>query len=851
MQSLDAHLAEIARVPVLLVASDFDGTLAPIVERPGDARPLRESIAALRELAELPGTEVALISGRALADLGALAGTGPGVHLVGSHGAEFDIGYIGDLSAERVQLRDSLVEGLGSLVAQHAGIELEAKPGGAALHYRRAAPEAAAAALGQLGGLLETLPGIERREGKAVVELSVVPTDKGTALDILRQRFGASAVFFAGDDRTDEDALLRLHGPDLGIHIGPGESAAAHAVSDCEALAHVLARLLELRREHANPAVEAPIEDHTLLSDQRSMALVAPDASIVWLAAPRLDAAATFASLLGGETAGNFAVEGPDGAAPLDQSYVGNSLVLLSRFEHFTLTDYLDASGERASEAPRRCALLRVLEGQGSVRLRFAPRHDFGRQTTRLKPVAGGLLVGDPFHGLHLLSPGVVWTIQREGQHDTAIGTAQLVGEPLVMELRFGTGAPSDRALPEPERRSGTIAHWERFAATLDLPQTAVADVLRSGLTLEALRFGAPGGTFAAAATTSLPEDPGGVRNWDYRFAWVRDAAMSAEALVRLGHLPAARGYLEWVENVVEAEGAATLLRPLYTVDGKDLFPEAEIAELRGYAGSRPVRIGNAANHQVQLDVFGPVVDLMFAMSERGERLVPKRWHLLEKIIEAVRLRWQEPDNGIWEIRDAPRHHVHSKLMCWLAVDRGLRLAAANFRPAPEHWEPLRDSIRLDLETRGMNAERGCFTAAYGRPEMDGALLMLGTTGFLQPDDPRLRATSAAVEAELRRGATVYRYLADDGLPGSEGGFHLLAFQLVEILALGGQRERALALFGDLRRTIGATGLLSEQLDPASGRALGNHPQAYSHLGLIRAALVLDGRLTPPAPHNS
>lgn len=369
----------------------------------------------------------------------------------------------------------------------------------------------------------------------------------------------------------------------------------------------------------------------------------------------------------------------------------------------------------------------------------------------------------------------------------------------------------------------------------------------RSALTLRGLVH-ADSGSIMAAATTSLPEEIGGVRNWDYRYCWLRDAALTASALVSLGSLSEAENYLHWVHDVLETVPGPERLHPLYTLWGQSLPPEAVIDALPGYAGSRPVRVGNAANQQVQLDVFGPIVDLIATLARartasgvtaNAEVLTDQDWDLVCAMVDAVERRWSEPDNGIWEIRGNPRHHVYSKVMCWLTVDRAITLAEAYGREAQLGWSTLRDVIRRQALDKGWSDEAQSFTAAYGGTDLDAATLHIGLSGLIDPSDPRFAATVTATEAELRSGATVYRYHHDDGLPGGEGGFHLCAAWLVEAYLLIGQRLPAEALFTQLVAAAGPTGLLSEEYDPVAERSLGNHPQAYSHLGLLRCAQLL------------
>lgn len=356
---------------------------------------------------------------------------------------------------------------------------------------------------------------------------------------------------------------------------------------------------------------------------------------------------------------------------------------------------------------------------------------------------------------------------------------------------------------------------------------------------LRALIHG-PTGAIAAAGTTSLPEHLGGQRNWDYRYCWPRDAAMAAAALVRLGNTGTAMRLLDWLARVLDRCESPGRLRPIYTVDGRDLGPEAEIGGLPGYGGSTPVRIGNAAAQQVQLDVFGPITDLLALLAEQGAPISPDHWRMTRAMVEAVEARWQEPDHGIWEIRAERRHHVHSRAMCFHTVDRALVVHDAVMGRSNAAWADLRERIRADVIEHGFSRVAGAYTAAYGGADLDAAALCVGLTGLVAVDDPRFRATIDAVDAHLCSGGTVFRYRADDGLPGREGGFHLCTGWLIEALARAGRADRARELFGGLLRCVGPTGVLSEQVDPDLDFPLGNTPQAYSHLALINAAIALE-----------
>ncbi len=836
---LQRAIEAIARTPVLLVATDYDGTLAPIVENPADARPLREALVAVRLLASLPGTHVAVISGRSLSDLAELSELSGPVMLVGSHGSEFDQDFVRNLSPAQIGLRQRVLDEMHRIAETAAGFHVEPKPASIAFHYRSADETAGDEAVAELLAGPATWDEVHVKRGKKVLELAVVHTSKGDAVDTLRHRVGASAVMYLGDDVTDEDAFARLQGPDVGVKVGGGDTAALFRISDPLEVARRLAMLANARQAWLAGAEAVPIERHALVSDGRVMGLVAPGARLVWLCVPRIDGPALFAELLGGPAAGHFTVEPAAAEAPPTQSYDGHSLVLRTAWSRLSVTDFLDCSAGRPTQRAGRTDFLRIVEGRGEVKITFAPRLDFGRTATRLVVRDGGLEIDDTIDPIVLRAPGVAWEIQEEGPHQTAIGRITLRGEPLRLELRYGTGSLREQqSIPVEERFRLTKAYWESWAERLTLPNREPRLVRRSAVVLKGLCYGPTGG-IVAAATTSLPEDFGGCRNWDYRYCWLRDAAMSAASLVKLGSFAEAMGFLDWMLGVIDRAAAPERLMPLYTVTGHEVGAEAEIGQLAGYAGSRPVRVGNAARGQVQLDVFGPIAELIWQLLLAEAPISSEHWRLVDATVRAVEARWHEPDHGIWEIRKPRRHHVHSKVMCWLTVDRGIRISERFLdRPRPE-WEALRDQIAADILAHGWNESAGTFTAAYGDDDLDAAALWVGLSGLLDCTDPRFLGTIDAIERQLREGPTVYRYITDDGLPGREGGFFICASWLVEAFHRAGRRDDAEELFEQLVELAGSEGLLPEQYDPGLERTLGNHPQAYSHIGLIENALLL------------
>lgn len=581
-----------------------------------------------------------------------------------------------------------------------------------------------------------------------------------------------------------------------------------------------------------------PIEQHSLLSDQRTAAIVTPDARVVWLCEPRVDSPPLLAELLGGPGAGFFSVRPLEADGDPAQRYVGHSMVLETSWDAMSVIDYLDCSEGLPTEPAGRSRLVRVLTGTGHALVEFTPFPGAG--SNRLECSASGIEVRNcDTHLVRLRSsPDLEWHIEPHGRDDIARTEVDLSAGPVVLELQCSTDA-GEYASAEPQRRSATIEHWRTFLDRLALPPLQTEFVRRSALVLKALCHG-PTGAIIAAPTTSLPQELGGSRNWDYRYCWMRDASMTAATLVRLGSIDEAMDLLDWLLRLIGSGGASLdRLAPIYTVEGTALPPEKSDPGLPGYAGSRPVRIGNAAEQQFQTDVFGPIMELIGRLGRAGAPLEERHWRLVELLVDAVGRRRQEPDQGIWEIRAAPRHHVHSKTMCWVAVDRGVALAGTVFDRSVSEWEQLRDTIAAEVLREGWNPDVKAFTAAYGSTDLDSAVLAMGLSGLVRPDDARWVSTVEAIEAQLRHGPTVYRYRRNDGLPGEPSGFNLMTCWLVDAKILIGDLDGARALFDDYIALAGPTGLLSEEFDPVTGQSRGNFPQAYSHLGLIENALNL------------
>ncbi|MCE9618466.1 MAG: trehalose-phosphatase [Planctomycetes bacterium] len=837
-EDLFNRLTSLARTPQLLVACDYDGTLAEIAADPARTIPNEASLDSLRALAELEGTWAAIVSGRSLKDLAALVPLGRSVMMIGSHGAEWKNPGV-PLSPEQRDRLGQVAGILADVARKTKGASFELKPAGAALHVRGATGDSGDAAIAEAVSQCEVLSGVYVRHGSKVVEFAVVETNKGDSVRRVRFATGATSVIFLGDDLTDEDVFKSLDANDVAVKVGPGETAARDRVPGIADVAEILRELAALRARWIRERNLVALDQCAILSDQRTMAVVSPGARISWLCLPRLDSTAIFAELVGDPTAGFFEVAPAGGGEPLRCGYDGDSFVLVTEWSNLRVTDYLDCSAGRAFQKAGRTDLVRLIEGTSAARIRFAPRLEYGRIATQLRARENGLAIEGSNDPIVLRSPGVPWTIVGEGVHHAAEAMVHPSEGPVVLELRYGTASMNALAEEELQRREQSRRFWSGWAGTLRLPAQCPEIVKRSALVLKALCYG-PTGAIAAAATTSLPEQLGGIRNWDYRYCWPRDASKTAAALVRLGNTGHALKFLDWMLEVVDHCETPERLHPIYSLSGGHLPPEAELSHLAGFAQSRPVRIGNAAANQVQLDVFGPIVNLVAMLVERGAPIAPDHWRLVRSMVRAVESRWREPDHGIWEMRLERRHHVHSKIMCWHTIDRALVVEEAVCGSRNPEWIALGNSIREEVLVRGWSQTLGAYSGAYDHDYPDAAVLKIGLTGLIDPKDPRWIATVNVVSGQLRCGPTVRRYRIDDGLPGAEGGMHICTGWLVESLVTLGRIDEAASLFKDFSALVKGPGILTEQFEPRHGSAVGNLAQAYSHLALIDAAMALD-----------
>jgi alpha,alpha-trehalase len=593
-----------------------------------------------------------------------------------------------------------------------------------------------------------------------------------------------------------------------------------------------------------------PIGDYALLSDCRSAALVSRDGSVDWLCFPRFDGPSVFCRLLD-PSGGHFAIR-PAGEFQARRRYVDQTMVLETTFTTpggtAVLTDALAVGrNERGHDLGARSPsmLLRRLactSGEIEAEVSYLPRPEYGLIHPILVPVPGGLAARGGA-GRLLLSTSVSFDV------DGATATARVrlaAGQAAVFALGHGHRADPPRAPWTAEQITGrledTVEGWRSWSAIHQNYEGPWRELVRhSGRVLQALTF-APTGAIVAAPTTSLPETVGGERNWDYRYTWVRDASLTMEALWVAACPDEANKFFAFLADAAASQlqrGAD--LQIMFGIGGERDLTERELPHLAGWRGSRPVRVGNGAWLQRQLDVYGELLGAAHRLVDQLGELDPVTRGFLAAAADTAAARWREKDQGIWEIRGEPRDFLYSKLMCWVALDQAIALARhLGAEDRVTDWAAARDEIRAAILERGWNEQAGAFTQAFGSEDLDASSLMLTITGFLAGDDPRMKATIDATAQRLtdKRGL-VYRYLAHDGLAGEEGTFLLCTFWLAHAQVLAGEAEAATATFERAVAAINDVGLLAEEVDPRSGEMIGNFPQAFSHIGLVNAAWAI------------
>ena len=592
-----------------------------------------------------------------------------------------------------------------------------------------------------------------------------------------------------------------------------------------------------------------PIGDYALIGDCHSAALVSSDGSIDWCCLPRFDSGSAFGRLLDWDGGGHCEVRPlGDGTWECSRRYLDDSLVLettlIDAAGEARLVDCFTISGNPVETEQRQ--ILRVIEGvRGSVEfeVRIAPRFDYGRVRPWIRRHG---------HRLHSAIGGndalLVWceqALDEDPAHELVGRFSVGPGDRVRLVLSYwppeniDAGTPGEPDAEELDEVLGqTVQWWDEWASTVRLGTRDEPAARRSAIVLKALTY-APTGAVAAAPTMALPEAVGGPRNWDYRYAWVRDSSFSSRAFAELGCVNEADAFRAFIMR--SAAGHAEDLQVLYGIGGERRLRGDVVEGLEGYRKSSPVRVGNDASAQTQLDAYGELVNLTWRWHRRGHSPSDDDWRFLVSLIDLAAERCTEPDCGIWEWPGEPDHFVHSKVLCWSALDRGIRLADECMRRAPtRRWKQVRDDLRETIETRGYDSKRGVYVQAFDRTEMDAALLLLPTVEYVAWDDERMLRTVAAVREELDAGdGLLYRYRRDDGVDGEEGAFLCCSFWLAEGLAQAGDLGEARTIFDQAVARSNNLGLFSEEIDPKTGELLGNFPQGLTHLAHIDAAVAL------------
>ncbi len=588
------------------------------------------------------------------------------------------------------------------------------------------------------------------------------------------------------------------------------------------------------------PEFPPPIEDYALIGDCTTAALVSRSGSIDWLCWPRFDGSACFAALLGTPKHGRWRIGPADPGARVRRAYRDGTAVLETVFEtdsgSVALIDFMPPFARNSS-------VMRIVEGRGgrvAMELALALRFDYGISVPWVERIEDGRTLRA------IAGPDMV--VLRTD--------AELRGEDLTTRAEFDVAA-GERVcfvlshgashLPPPPPVDPLVAlretegFWSSWIGRCAYAGAYQEPVRRSLITLKALTY-APTGGIVAAPTTSLPEQLGGERNWDYRFCWLRDATITLLALLHAGYVDEARDWRDWLHRAIA--GSAEQVQIMYGLAGERRLSEWEVPWLPGYQGARPVRIGNAAAGQLQLDVYGEVMDALFQSHKRGLAAPKGSWSFQRNLVEHLETVWAEPDEGIWEVRGGRQNFTFSKVMAWVALDRAIRSAEEWGLAAPlDRWRVLRTEMHARICAKGFSTERNSFTQAFGGTALDASLLLLPHTGFLPSDDPRIRGTVAAIERELMHDGLVMRYRTEggaDGLPAGEGVFLACSFWLADNMVLQGRYGEAQALFERLLDLRNDVGLLSEEYDPRARRLVGNFPQAFSHVGVIGTAMNFD-----------
>ncbi|MEE8401399.1 MAG: glycoside hydrolase family 15 protein [Candidatus Hydrothermarchaeaceae archaeon] len=588
------------------------------------------------------------------------------------------------------------------------------------------------------------------------------------------------------------------------------------------------------------------LEDYGIIGSLDTCALVGKDGSIDWCCFPHIESPSIFAGILDINKGGHFVVQ-PKGSFNSRQNYIKNTNILETEFRtssgRVTLTDFMPMRRGHEAGIHELQAIYRKIagaEGQVKMEVDFSPRFDYARSKTTLEATEWGILARGENDKACITSP-----FKLKTSRESAFGSfTAKEGEDVWMVLQYGIDIAIDPKVCE-EALKNTIGYWTDWVHNCQSSKCIFGGplhdlIVRSGLVLKLLTHHETG-AICAAPTTSLPEEIGGTRNWDYRFNWVRDSAFTVQALYNLGHIDEAKKYLKWFMDICKGAHEPHEIQIMYGLHGEQDLEEKELGHLSGYRNSRPVRIGNGAAKQKQLDIYGELLNAFYGLTQYGEDITEDDWDYIVKIVDYVCNVWDTKDSGIWEARSGPKHYVYSKLMCWVAVDRGIKIAKSGKFDVPlKRWKDSRDKIKNTLLKKGFSKKLNSFVQSFDSEILDATSLLIPMEGLLGFDDPRVQATiDATIEGLTSEEGLVFRYKGEDGLPGKEGAFTLCTFWLVNALTLSGRILEAEKIFKSVLKHASPLGLFSEEIDPETGAQLGNFPQAFSHIGLINSALYL------------
>ena len=585
-----------------------------------------------------------------------------------------------------------------------------------------------------------------------------------------------------------------------------------------------------------------PIENYGIIGNARTSALVAPNGSIDWACFPRPDSEPVFFSLLDRERGGRFAILPATAPFTSHQAYENETNVLRTDLRASSgvvrLTDFMPYWGDRRAQIHEIHRRLVCLAGEMDLEIRFRPRLGWGDRAARLSRTTHGVVAyGRSRDQIGLFAHASFELDEPSGEARARVHLRQ--GEGLWLVCAWNSGSENVEAFRSSELLERTRSYWREWVGKCNYHGSWRGEVVRSALALRLL-FYEPSGAMIAAPTTSLPETIGGERNWDYRYTWIRDSAYAIRALSRLGYSQEAINFAHFLEDTISRR--PDKLRLMYSVTGEygATLSERTLDHLEGYQESRPVRVGNGAAEQMQADIFGAMLDAAFLLEEHTGLITMGMWRRLRQAVNGVCRLWKQPDHGLWEARVQPRHYTYSKMQCWVAIDRGIRLSRKLRGEAfYKVWRSQRDQLAAELLSRGYDEKLGSFVQSYESKALDASSLTFGLFGLLAPDDPRMLSTIDRIRSELAEGPFVWRYRNEDGQAGQEGAFLLCSFWLVQALATSGQLAEAVDLHRQLLGSANHLGLLAEQFDPVRGRQLGNFPQSFSHLGLMNATVAI------------